>query len=264
MLACGLGLAMPDLASLPNESTIVALAMLMFVSCYKLRDGGFSDVNWHHALTFYIIRFCLLPFAFYAAALPIIPEYAIGIFLLTALPTGASCTAFINIYGGTVAIGFVMVFVSQVLTPIIIPLQFMLIGNEHIDVSPAQLFNTLLLCIVLPMILYALVRKHKPSANYFYDQNKIFSILIIFFVIALIVSKQRDVILATPLKLLLPLSLVIICYVLYLIIGWFLSKGKREVRIAYSACSGFNNAALGVSLSLLYFPPPIVLFFCCC
>ncbi len=287
ILSCLGGLIIPGMPQLPNESSIVALAMLMFISCYKLRDGGFEHISWRDVAVFYVLRYALLPPVMWFIAHALIPEYATAVFLLSVLPAAVSSPAFTNIYGGTVASAFAIVLVSQLATPFMIPFQFALIGNAQVTPSVAQLFITLVWCILVPMALYQLARKHKASAAFFYAQNKFLSILLIMFVIALAVAKQREVILANPVGLIAPLAIALACYAVYIMFGYSLPHrgragvgalfgrspvscpppnppptggGIRKERITYATCSGFNNAALGVSLALMHFPPPVILF----
>ncbi|MCE2927042.1 MAG: hypothetical protein LW823_05320 [Rickettsiales bacterium] len=260
ILACVLGLVLPGMPAIPNELAALALAVLMFVSCYRLRDSDIRDVKPRELLLFYIVRYALLPPLLYVVTLAIAPDYAAAVLLLSVVPAAVSSPAFTVMYGGRVTIAFAIVLLSQLLTPLLIPLQFMAIGAENVTPSTAHLFHTLLLCVVLPMIAYALVRKHEASSRYFYDQGKFLSILLIMFIIALAVAKQREVILANPLGLILPFALAMGCYLIYFLVGFGFAGRDRAAQISYATCSGFNNAALGVSLALLHFGPEVLLF----
>lgn len=261
LLSCAAGMLLPGMPDLPNVSAVITLAILMFISCYKLRDGKFSDINWHDITVFYLLRYGALPLALWWIASQVVPVYAPGVFLQSVLPAAVASPAFTAIYGGAVAVAFAVVIASQLLTPALIPLQFTLIGSEHVTPSPEQLAVTLVACILLPMLVYACVRNHKKSADWFYAQNKIISILLIAFVIALAVAKQRDVILHNLDALVIALLANLCCFAAYMLFGWFFAaKRSREERIAFATCSGFNNAALGVSLALMHFAPEVVLF----
>lgn len=261
VFACVLGLVVPGLPDIPNESSIVALALLMFVSSYKLQDGGFEVICWRDIALFWFLRYTLLPLALWYVATLALPAFATSILLLSVVPAAVSSPAFTAIYNGAVPTAFAVVVVSQLATPLLIPLLFMATGGAQVTPSPAHLFMTLLLCIVLPMIAYFLARKHKPSAAYLYAQNKFFSILLIVFVIALAVAKQREVILANPLGVITPLLVALGCYAVYMVTAWVLSAKRRMAeRLTYTTCSAFNNAALAVSLGLMHFGPDVVLF----
>lgn len=260
LLACVAGLVVPGLPELPNQAAAIALAFLMFVSCYKLQEGGFSSIRWCDISVFCLLRYIGLPLLVWWLATEIAPDYAVAVFLLTMMPAGVASPAFASIYGGVVAPAFAIAIVTQLITPLLVPALFAITGGSAVTPSPLQLFQTLVLCILLPMGIYALVKKHRPSNNWLTANNKIYSILIISFVIALAVAKQRDVILGNPLAALPPFGVAVACYVLYLVFGWYVLPRTPAERMTYATCSSFNNIALAVSLALLYFPPPVVLF----
>lgn len=267
LLSCVAGLLVPGLDRLPNASAVAVLALLMFISCYRLQEGGFSGVRWRDVLAFYALRYMLLPVILWALSSLLTPQYALGVFLLSVLPAAVSSPAIAHIYGGRGAPGFAVVIVSQLLTPLLIPLQFAWLGawdaTAAVQVVPAPgpLFITMVWCIFVPMLAYRLVRRHQPTAAFMLAQNKILSMLLVAFVIALIIAKQRSVILTQLDALAASLAITLACFCAYIAFGWWVARGReRSERITYTVCSCFNNAALGVSLALLHFPPGIVLF----
>ncbi len=234
--------------------------MLMFISCYRLRDGGFASLRWKNILLFYVLRYCLLPGLLWFIARQLAPQYAAGVFLLSTLPAAVSSPAFASIFGGAIAPAFAIVIVSQLLTPFLIPLQFAMLGGIEATPSPAALFMTMVWCVFLPMSIYAITRRHHRSAAYIYSQNKIWSVLLVAFVIAMAIAKQRDVILSGE-GLISALLVALCCFATYIAFGYYLfPKRPREERITYTTSSSFNNAALGVSLALLHFSAPVILF----
>lgn len=267
LVSCALGLVVPGMPDLPNQTAILVLALLMFISCYRLSEGGFAALRWRDVLGFWVIRYMVLPAALWAVARVTVPEYAIGVFLLSVLPAGVSSPAISSFYGGAVAPGFAIVILSQLATPFLIPLQFAVVGQvDHsfagqVVPSPVDLFMTMVWCIFVPMIVYAFVRKNKALEGVVERQSKIASMLLVAFVIALAIAKQRDILMSHVGDMAVSLVMTVLCFVMFMVVGWvFARKLPREARITYAGCSAFNNAALGVSLALLHFPPPIILF----
>lgn len=259
LVACIAGLLIP-MDNVPDSSASWALAMLTYTSCFKLRDGGFADINWRHIIRFYIVRFLILPMLLFAAAHFIVPEYALGIFLLALLPSAVSTPAFAHMFGGHVPPAFAIVIISTLLAPFLIPLQFVWASDLHIHISPYDLFKTLVFCIFIPMLAYAATLRFRAWGDMMYDNVKLISILLVFFVIVLIISKQRHVILHDPFALVIPLICCWIFYAICILCGSWLGKNQSTpTRISYTTCSAFNNVALGVSLALLHFPPNVVL-----
>ncbi len=260
LMACAVGLVFPPLAQIPNISVVIALAILMLVSCYRLRDGGFSSLRWRDIVLFYVARYVVLPVVLWALTHALAPAFATGVFLLALVPAGVASPAFASIYGGAVAPAFAIVIVSQILTPFLIPLQFAWLGGVAAAPEPKALFMTMVWCIFVPMLVYAAIRHHKPTSAYMYAQNKLFSVLLVAFVIAMAIAKQREVILSGE-GLLGAFIITTLCFACFIAFAWFLlPKRPRNERITYTVCSSFNNAALGVSLALLHFAPDVVLF----
>ncbi len=261
VLSCFAGLVVPGLPSLPDNSAIITLAMLTFVSCYRLHEGGFSAIAWRDVGLFCILRYMLLPLALWALALLVAPDYAMGIFLLALLPSAVSSPAFCTMFGGRVPNAFAIVVISTLASPLLIPLQFALIGSAQIAPSPLPLFATLAWCVFAPMIVSALVRKQRALAGFINGNHKMLSIVLVAFIIALVIAKQRELILGNLAGLLAPFTIVLLCFASFIFAGLlFGAKKPREERVTYAVCSGFNNAAMGVSLALVHFSPQVVLF----
>ena len=261
LVACAAGLLLPGLSRVPDWSASVALGMLTYASCFKLRDGGFADISWRRIWVFYALRYVALPVALFALAHVVFPTYAMGVFLLALLPTAVSSPAFATMFGGRAAPAFAIVIVSTCLAPFLIPLQFSWAGDMAVAPSPWPLFKTLALCVFTPMVLYYATRSHKSWGDAMYANVKIISITLVAFVIALVIAKQRDVILASPIALIKPLLIIIGCYCMFITSGWYLARREIQgARISFAACSGFNNVALGVSLALLHFPQEVIVF----
>ncbi len=263
ILFCLAGFLVPGLSRLPNESVAVALAVLMFFSCYRWRDGGSGSSGnlWRDVGAFYLLRYGFLPAAIWSVLHKLAPDQATGAFLLSVVPAAVSGPVFTSLYGGAVPVAFAIVLISQFAAPFLIPLQFSWIGGLQSLPEPAHLFRTLALCILLPIAVYTFVRKHRASADFFYGQSKAAAVVLASFMISIAVAKQRDVILSGGTALLRPLLISTLCFLIYIAFAWFLTAFRpREQRIAYATCSGFNNAGLGVSLALLHFSAPVILF----
>ncbi len=259
LLAVIVGLVAP-LRDIPDDAASVALAMLTYASCFKLRDGGFSDIRWRDVARFYVVRYLILPVVLFGIAHVLIPDYALGVFLLALVPAAVSSPAFAHMFGGSVPPAFAVVTVSTLLAPFLIPLQFAWASDVAMNISPMGLFHTLAFCIFLPMALYVPTRNLPRWGNAMYDNVKLISIVLVAFVIALVIAKQRTVILADLPALITPFIASFACYASFLACAIWLGRNQpRTDTVTYTVCSGFNNVALGVSLALLHFPPNIIL-----
>lgn len=259
LLSVAAGMVAP-LSGVPDWSASLALAMLTYASCFKLNDGGFSDIEWKKIAWFYVARYIILPVVLFAIAHALIPEYALGVFLLALVPAAVSSPAFAHMFGGAVPPAFAIVIVSTLLAPFLIPLQFYWASEVAMDISPLGLFKTLAFCIFLPMMLYFFTRGFKAWGQVMYDNVKVISITLVAFVIALVIAKQRDAILVDIPALGVPFAASFACYIIFVVVAvWLAKKQPGDIKITYAVCSGFNNVALGVSLALIHFPAKIIL-----
>lgn len=267
VLAALAGLVVPGLPDLPNESAVVTLAFLMFFACYKLRDGGFNTIRWGEVSLFCLLRYGVLPVVLWGIAHVLIPDYATAILLLTTVPSAVSAPALTAIYNGAVPAAFAIAIVSQLATPFMVPMQFTWLS--YLELAPAgqvipppsHLFMTMVWCIFVPLLVYSVTRHHKRSAEVFYEKGKLLAILLVSFVIALVIAKQRDVILSNLPHLGVSFVIALCCFGIYIVFGWVFSRGQLPAeRITYTTCSGFNNVALSVSLALLHFGADVILF----
>lgn len=260
LLACVAGLVIPGIDRVPDSSASIALAMLTYASCFKLRDGGFSDIRWKEVGQFYLARYVALPLVLFGVALLAVPHYATGIFLLALLPTAVSSPAFAHMFGGRVPPAFAIVIISTLLAPLLIPFMFYMLGEPGITPHPAPLFRTLAFCIFTPMVLYFFTKRFHHWGDVMYVNVKLISIVLVAFVIALVIAKQREAILADVPALILPLFCTVLANAIFMLFGlWLGRKQAGDIQITYATCSCFSNVALGVSLALLHFPPAVIM-----
>ncbi|NBO21491.1 MAG: hypothetical protein EBU97_06125, partial [Rhodobacteraceae bacterium] len=189
------------------------------------------------------------------------PVYATGIFLLALVPPAVSSPAFVNLFGGHIASAFSLVLLSTLAAPLLIPLQFALVGDGAVAPAPQFLFKTLVLCIFIPILCYGVARRHEQVSHYIYRRNKFLAIILVAFIITLVVAKQRDVILADVGAIVPMVAINLLCFIVFLLVGWkFAPRSDPTMRITYATCSMFNNVALCVSLALLHFHSDVILF----
>ena len=261
LLSCAAGLAVPQIGHVPDNAAGITLGLLTFFSCFKLRDGGFSEIRWKHILLFYVCRYVVLPLCFLHIARYFMPGYATAIFLMSLVPTAVSSPAFVNLFGGHVASAFAIVLLSTLGAPLLIPLQFAWAGDAAVAPAPLFLFKTLVLCIFIPALCYLVARRHRAISHYIYRRNKFLAIVLVAFIIALVVSKQRELILSDAAAIIPMVGINLACFIIFLMVGWFfIPKKEKAQRITFATCSMFNNVALGVSLALLHFHSDVILF----
>lgn len=259
--ACLIGLLVPGLQATPSQFVIILVAALIFISAFKIQPENFRNVKPFRIALFYSGRFIVLPIFLYTIAQVTVPSFALGIFLLALMPTGASCPAFCNLFGGNVGVAFVMLVLTTLLTPLVVPalLRVLVIHNYQMDLK--NIFVTLGLMIFMPIFLSMLVRKSVKISQtiYRYEKAVFLGIMLVFTLLA--IGKQQHIILQNLTLLAIQFCISSFIFVLFFVLGWLFPKnGTKSEKITYSLCSGCNNNSLGIALSLAYFSPPVSLF----
>lgn len=261
ILSVLLGLILPYVDQIPSYWVIIFLGFMMFLSCFRVDFSEIRKSNYGYSLLFIAFRFVALPVVLFYLCNLFIPEYAIAILLAALMPAGVASPGLTAIFHGRVSTAFFVVVVSTLLAPFIIPavFQFLTFTNLHIDV--VGLFQTLMLSIFLPIILFGILRKVSTISDIGFRYGKSLNIIFIGLILILVIAKQRIFLFEHYESLLFPLILSFILFFLFYLCGWFLfSSTDTKQKIAYSLSSGANNAALGIALALLYFPIEVSVF----
>lgn len=256
-VACVLGLLIPHGGRIPDETLILLLATVTFLSCYKIDTPVAAAVN-RRSILFCIARYAVLPLLLWVPASLLSADYALAVLLIALLPAGASSPALTHLFQGNVTLAFAVTLMSSALSVAVIPLTMAQIGGLHVAVNAQAIFGTLVVCLILPWLFYSGLRRNAPLRRFSERHGRLASILLVALIIFIVIAKQRDVILADPSGLIAPCLVALGCYLAFGLAG-LVNRAPYPDRAAYGVCSLFNNAALGVSLALLYFGPLVTL-----
>ncbi|MGN7438663.1 MAG: bile acid:sodium symporter [Alcanivorax sp.] len=262
-LSVVVGLLVPALASLPEETAIILISIAIFFSCSRVTVDELRHISLKSALTFYVIRFILLPIPIYYAAVLLIPEYAMGVLLLALAPSAASATAFAMVIRANPSLCLSATVVTNALTPISIPLILFFLGLAgDVEIDALDLFVTLSLAIFLPSLSYFLIfRRSEPVKFYMRDNAKFYATLSVGMMMAVVTSMQRDYFLNQTMDVLILAAIGTILYAVFLAVAWLFSLRMSFFdRKTYMVCSGLNNNGLVAGLAFLYFSPATILF----
>ncbi len=262
-LSVVIGLLTPALGHLPESSAIILISLAIFFSCSRVTVDELRHIDFKAALSFYVVRFVIVPIPIYYAALYLLPDYALGILLLAMAPVAASATAYAMVIKANPSLSLSATVITNALVPLSLPFVFYILGlgdDIHIDIF--ELFFTLSIAIFIPALSYfLLVRRIKPAKLYMRSNAKFYSTIFVAGMMAIVTSMQRDFILGNPLYVLLLGGIGCALFFLFFVIGFVFSRGMNFVdRKTYMSCSGINNTGLVVGLAFLYFSQETALF----
>ncbi len=251
LIGAVLGLIFPYGASIPDYSVVLVLAVVTFISSYNIDLKALGGIFSRQTIIFCIVRFALLPVLLWYIAAHTFPEYALGVLLISLVPAGVASPALSHVYKGNVALACVITLITAAMALLLIPVLIGMLEQQDMDISMFSLFRTQMLCIVLPMALYVLLRKQRQIKAFSAEYGKFIAVTCVAAIIFIVITKERQNILQDPAGLILPALITIVCYVAYAMV-MMLFSAKRDTIITYGVCSTFNNSALGVSLALIH------------
>ena len=255
------GLFMPGLEMLPKETAIVVTAFIIFFSCSKVSLNEVKEIDKTTAALFYAFRFLLFPTVAFYIALQVIPDYAVGVLLISLMPAGVTSTAVTNICKGNTSFALSATIITHILTPLTVPVLIMLIAGQHIEINTLNMFITLCLAVFIPAICYFLGADKKPRVrNWIKSEAQFYSIILTSANVGIVIALQRSYFFTELDTVLWAIVIGMVLFFSFYAVAWlYPSKLSLRDRKTYAICSGVNNIALAAGISVLYFSPFTIL-----
>lgn len=261
MSAFLIGMIAPGLNAVPSEVIVYGTGAIIFLACARISLKELESVDIFTIGGFSLVRFILIPFVIYFVVLMMVPDLAIGSFLLALMPAGVAVAVLTAITAGNVALGLSLTIISSLLAPLVVPSAFAMLGHM-VQIDVFDMFKTLAVIVFLPIALYfGLARPVKPVKRAIQEHGKFLNIIIMVFLTSVIVAQKRDVFFEDPWFLLQSLAVLSALFFVFYASAWILAyKAGDAERIAYTYGSGAMNNNLGIALAYLYFDAKTALF----
>lgn len=265
ILATGaaLGFVMPKPPASSGSWILVILAAIIFSSSFKVDFSfAFFKTQTKTILGFYVLRFLLLPVLLFFIITQFSSLFASAILLLFLMPSGVTSPAFTNVFEGNVSLALAILILSSAFVPLVVPFLSGMLLAQTFEIDRWQIFQTLLLTVILPYFLHLPIRKVKPLRQWISNHDAFISIAGIAVIFTLAIATYRDVLLSEP-QLVVPYFLIgCVGFFLMYLFGWYgFWKLGFSNKVALYFSSGANNVALGLVITFLYFPKEIGVFF---
>ena len=181
----------------------------------------------------------------------------LGLIIVTTIPAGRSAVFLSNIYGGAPIKALVSTSISNILSPIIVPLLVWTFAKTSIEINALQMSSTIFYLVIIPLVLALIVGKTSLGKKLNIYSPSI-SIVILFLIILGIISPLRDIVLGN-IGLTIVLSLLsAILIIINFALGFLLGKNHSD-HITYAISSSYKNYTLATFLSLSLFTPLVAL-----
>ncbi|MGH1402809.1 MAG: bile acid:sodium symporter family protein [Alphaproteobacteria bacterium] len=262
VLSVFVGLFMPWLDLLPKVTAMILISVAIFFSCSHVTIDALKRINIRQAIGFYIFRFLLIPVPLYYMALYTVPEYALGVLLISLAPVGASSTTLSVLVKANSSFCLSSTVITNALAPFIMALLLYVLegGRAQIDVLP--IFISLGLGIFVPVFFYFLVvRRFEPVKLWVRRESQFYATVCIAAMVSVVIALEKSYIFTNLDAVLFMSVLGLVLFAVYYVAAWVFGRNMGwEDRKSYMVCSGVNNTGICSGVAVLYFTAPTILF----
>lgn len=256
-----LGFVVPSIGDAANYVVIILIAGLVYFACPSIKKSELLEVDIFQVGTFTFLRYAIFPIVLYFIAYSFIPNYAIGVLLLSLMPAAMAVASLSMISGGSPSLGIAITVISSFLAPVIVPAMFSFLGHQ-VDVNEFALFFTLAFVVFAPFIMFfygtSRIKAHK---KWVLETGKAASIVLMALILLVVVSSYKQTLLSNPAMLLEGSIIMFFLFGLFYAFGFVFSKFvPKSQQPAYVYSSGAMNNGLAIGLSFIYFSPETTFF----
>jgi len=250
----------PDVGSFFHPYLIAMMMALLFLSFLRIDFHALVDTSWRGLLglsALVAVKLVVLPLVLYAAAVVLIPEYAIAILLLSGVSTGVVAPFIAGLLAADLAPVVRMVIITSVLVPFSLPCLVKVLAGAEITISLEAMIRLLAYVVFVPMALVLILRKTIPSlldkiaARQFW-----LSVILISAVNLGVFSKYSAFFFQEPRQILISAALAYVLSTIYYGIGFVLTP-RRSVpeRLSSAVSMAMMNNVLVIVFAAGFFGP---------
>ena len=263
VLALVIWLTLPRFAILFQPYIIYIVQIILFLSCLKVDFTKFKTAFKRPWRILYISVFVMIifPIFFYLLTKIVYPELAIGILILTAMPTAMSAPVFTDITKWNTSLTLMFTILLTLICPITVPflIKYLIGVQIHIDLRAMILMLTKV--VFIPFILAVIVRWLVPKAI---TKTKEYygwlSIILLMFVIFPPLAAYRSYFFTNPIKIIPMLLYLCVISALLHILWWVISyKSSHEDKTSISIVTWYMNLTLSIVFAMQFFWPAAVM-----
>lgn len=265
VLAVVVGLGWPALGLRPTADIIAVLerlllpflAGILFFTGLKLDFAAAGRELRRPALLVYLwlMLMIVLPLGMWALARAILPDFALGVLILAAMPAGMACATMSDIVRGNISLAMVLILITSLLCPITVPLLTLVVGagdNGDAGSFLLQRAGFLAATLLSPVAAAWLVRRAAPKFvarhREKYTGLSITSlVLLIVSIMSTVSGDTINLLLDRPLRVS-GLGLFIVGFtVIFYLVGFWLTPWRAMTdRAAVAICAAYVNNGLAM------------------
>jgi BASS family bile acid:Na+ symporter len=158
----------PHEASIFQPFILCYMMLLLFLSFLRIDFRALTETSVSGTIRLAIsavVKLVVLPAALYAAALILIPDYAIPVLLLSGISTGVVAPFIGSLLEANMAQIVRMVIVTSLLVPFSLPALVKILAGSEIAIPFSAMFQLLGVVIFVPMTAVVLIRRFAPRVS---------------------------------------------------------------------------------------------------
>ncbi len=256
------------------------LMILMYLSCLDISGKKIIEqfINWKKILALLLVVHLLSPFLIFLLKPFLSTEIFVGLILVATMPAGMSAVFLSQMYcqsktrtnkivnffysifnrlfpisSGPASKALVVITISHILSPIIVPLVMLLFTSTllHIDV---WLISLTIIKFVLIPIAFATLFTSKKKKKQFKKYSSSISLFLLFFILLGVISPLREIILSNLRLSLFVSLLVFVLLSINFLVGYLIGADYDE-KITYGISAYYKNFVLASVVALSLFSP---------
>lgn len=187
-------------------------------------------------------------------------KLAIGILLLTAMPSAVALPALADIVKGNTALSTSITILTSIIAPFTIPILFGFLNFDNLAINPWEIFKDLTIIIFIPMVLSQVIRKKfTPTIHKKKHLFTSINILLLSLMVYIVMGSIRDVVIIDSIDIIMQIVFLYIIFSLLHVIGYFMAyKQNNQNKITISIGAAYMNNSLAIVLAAKYFDPYIL------
>lgn len=258
-----LGLVAPARATDLSGFIVPVLMVMFFLVCLRV---DFTEVV-HHVRRPRFIVFVLgiylvaLPALLYAIVGLVSRDIAIGVLLLTSMPPGMAAPVFTDMAHGRVSLAMALTLAGTIASPFTVFALFSMLTQQTVYVELGNLFLTLLVINLLPLITAQAVKRWRRAASFVEGVGNYsggLTLLCLCVIVYVAVAQQASAITADVMRTATDLLWLYGLFILLHVVGYWIAPWRAMAdRVALTASSAYMNNALAIGLSVTFFSPRI-------
>jgi BASS family bile acid:Na+ symporter len=162
-----------------------------------------------------------------------------------------------NIYGGQPTKALVVTSISNIISPIMVPLVVWLFAHTTITMDPVEMGGTIFKLVVIPIV-FAIIARYLGLAKYLVKSGPNISVLILLFIIWGIISPIRHIILGDLNQSIGLFFIVILLIMIDFGLGFIIGTDRPE-KITWAISASYKNYTLATLIALSLFSPIVAL-----